>query len=390
MAKINKQMNRRALLRNGAIAMAGAAASGCVASMGQYPPIPAHPLNGYPGIADLPYFELDDQQRPVLIQSLRDEMPMGIDFHTHLGHSFLMAPEIDYQVEHNETDYLVNCKKDDERCAYNVNDYLNKIAKPELLKEMDKKILTGLIPGGSDAAKTHTIPNLVQEMSMAHIDKSVLLAVAPRLPFRNNPTEQWIEALAASPHKDRFILFGTVHTRDSSAVARIRKYAEAGVRGIKLHPTMQQFRPDEKSAMQVYEVCEELGLIVFFHAGRAGIEPAYSRQFAQMKHYIEPARVFPRLQFVFGHGGARDWREAMDIAANYSNVWLEIEGQGAYELQKIMAHAGTDRLLFGSDWPFYPESASLVRLLIATEGDKNARDAIFAHNGRRLLGLRAG
>jgi predicted TIM-barrel fold metal-dependent hydrolase len=106
-----------------------------------------------------------------------------------------------------------------------------------------------------------------------------------------------------------------------------------------------------------------------------------------MAYYEPPLRDFPDVQFVFGHAGARDWEEAMVLCRRYRNCWLEIEGQGVYELERIIATAGSERLLFGSDYPFYPLAATLVRVLVATEGKPDTRRAIFGLNGARLLGV---
>ena len=66
------------------------------------------------------------------------------------------------------------------------------------------------------------------------------------------------------------MVFGAVHPADDDAPAKLRALADRGARGMKLHPTMQRVAPDDPEAMALYEVCRERGLIVFFHAGRAG------------------------------------------------------------------------------------------------------------------------
>lgn len=360
-----------------------AATAGCATvQIGAPVPHTHGSVQGYKGLANTPWFDLNAAGQPVLKRALWEELPWGVDFHTHLGLSLMFTPVMDYQKLYPRTRYLIDC--DHPVCDYQFDDYLNKIGTPEHLRNMDKALLTQVF-GGGEVVATHTIPDLRREMNQMHMARAVLLAVAPRLPFRSNPTEAWFEALASSPYKERFIMFAGVDVRDAGAIGQLKKYVKMGARGVKLHPTMQQFFPDEKAAMALYEVCEQLGIPVFFHAGRAGIEPKYTRQFAEMHHYIAPVREFPNLTFIFGHAGARDWREALDIAAKYKNVYLEIEGQGVTELQTMLGRIGSERLLFGSDWPFYPEAATMARVLMATEDDKIARDRILAFNARRLL-----
>ena len=46
---------------------------------------------------------------------------------------------------------------------------------------------------------------------------------------------------------------------------------------------------------------------------------------------------------------------------------------------------GAERLIFGSDWPFYHLATTLAKILIVTGADTGARDAMLRHNARALL-----
>jgi predicted TIM-barrel fold metal-dependent hydrolase len=48
---------------------------------------------------------------------------------------------------------------------------------------------------------------------------------------------------------------------------------------------------------------------------------------------------------------------------------------------------GADRLLFGSDWPFYHLAVTLAKVLIVTEGRPDDRYAILRGNADHLLGV---
>ena len=348
-------------------------------------PRPHGHVKGYKGLAELKYFELAEHGNLRLSPAYQEKISGVIDFHTHLGLAIMFAPPIDYHQPATRAQYILDCDIDPE-CKMALDDYLNKIATDKMTSDMHSKLFGYGWFGGGDAARTHTIPTLVNEMDLLNVDKAVLLVVAPILPLRNNNTELWLKALQESPHKDRFILFGALdHPLNPSAPEQVKWLYKMGIRGIKMHPTMQQFAPDNPKMNRVYEVAQRLGMQIFFHAGRAGIEPGYTQQFARMKNYIEPAKNFPKLQFIYGHAGARDWEEAMVIARDHDNVWLEIEGQGVYELQKIMQVAGPEKMLYGSDWPFFPLAAMMGRVLMATEGMEKERELILSGNAQRLL-----
>lgn len=388
---MTKQLDRRSLLRAGAGLGAGAALAACTPPW--HDPILDRTLPrehgdfaGYRGMAETPWLRQSDDGRLHLTPDTWAELPWGVDFHAHLGMSFLFSPPVDLQHEAEQTLYLMDCDAHDD-CRMAMDDYLNKIATPAMLAQMEKRLTGQAWFGGSAAARTHTIPNLIREMDAMKIRHAVLLAVAPRLPFRNNPTEAWLEGVQASPHRDRLIVFAGLHATDSSAAARLGGFVERGCKGVKLHPTMQQFYPNDPAAMRFYRVCARLGVPVFFHAGRAGIEPKSSRRFAEMQHYEAPARANPDVNFVFGHAGARDWEAAMALAARYPNIHLEIEGQGVGELKQILKRVPPEQIVFGSDWPFFPLAATVARVMMATEDQPEIRPLIFAENARRILGL---
>ena len=46
-----------------------------------------------------------------------------------------------------------------------------------------------------------------------------------------------------------------------------------------------------------------------------------------------------------------------------------------------------DRVLYGTDWPFYHQALTLARVLIATEDDRGLRRAVLHDNAARLFGL---
>jgi hypothetical protein len=79
--------------------------------------------------------------------------------------------------------------------------------------------------------------------------------------------------------------------------------------------------------------------------------------------------------------------DALPLAERYDNVWLDTHGQGVTTLQQMLNRTGGERMLFGSDWPFYHLAASLAKLLIITEGRAVDRHALLRGNAERLLAL---
>jgi predicted TIM-barrel fold metal-dependent hydrolase len=338
---------------------------------------------GYRGLAELPWFELDSEGR---LRCAADDVPPAIDVHCHFGMSMLLAPELDLQRRTARVQHLLDCDRADPGCELDLDVYINANFGPDDLRALWLgSVAQGTI--GSSAAATQTIPNLLEEMDASRVAQALILPIAFGLPFGDDLAERWRAAITRADASDRFLAGGTVHPRDPDRVRVLEREAAAGARAIKLHPTMQRFYPDDPAVMDIYEACNRLGLVVFYHAGRAGIEPEATHRYALPRHYEGAIAAFPRVQFVLGHAGARDVAEAVPLARRYENAWLGIHGQGVTQLGEMLEATRGERMLFGSDWPFYHLAATLAKVLIVTEGRPRERHAILRGNAERLFGL---
>lgn len=342
-------------------------------------------FQGYRGLAELPWFELDANGE---LRLAATDLPKAIDMHCHLGMSLLLAPHVDLQQRTERVIHLLDCDATNPGCELDLDVYINDNFTDRALNGLRWGSLTqGL--WGSTSASTQTIPNLLREMDVSGVERASIMPIAFGLPFGDDLTERWIEAINIAGARERLILGCSVHPRDDQRFTRLRGYAEAGARIIKFHPTMQRAYPDEDVMMELYAECERLGLIVFFHCGRAGIEPESTHRYALPRHYEAALETYPNLQFILGHSGARDVAQALPLAERYDNAWLDTHGQSVSTLQHMLQRTGGERMLFGTDWPFYHLAASLAKLLIITEGDPEQRHALLRGNAQRLLSTTA-
>jgi predicted TIM-barrel fold metal-dependent hydrolase len=340
-------------------------------------------FRGYEGLAELPWFELDPDGT---LRCVAEDLPRAIDIHAHLGMSLLFAPEIDLLARTPRVRHLLDCSPANADCALDLDVYINANFSEAGLTELREEAV-GQLLWGSEAAATHTIPNLLAEMDATRVGQAVLHPIVFGLPFGDDLDVRWREAVEAAGAGERLIAGASVHPRDDARLEKLRRAAARGARIVKLHPAMQRFYPDDPEAMEIYAECGRLGLVVFFHAGRAGIEPERMHPYTMMRNYAPMLERFPEVDFVFGHAGARDAADAIELAARHRNVWMDIHGQGVTVLAEMIDRLGGDRLLYGTDWPFYHLAATLAKVLIVTEGRPELRDAILRGNAERLLGL---
>ncbi|WP_279244465.1 amidohydrolase family protein [Candidatus Litorirhabdus singularis] len=338
---------------------------------------------GYRGLAELPWFELDPGGSLICTDV---SVPLAIDVHSHLGMSVLMRPALDLQASTERVMHLLDCDSTNPGCELDLDIYVNGNFTPDALSGLRNHTIAQGI-WGSRFAATQTIPNLLREMEAMRVQHAMLLPIKLGLPFGDSLTEDWRTAVSRAGVGNRLHVGLSVEPGSATAVQEMRAHAAAGGRIMKLHPTVQRFYPDDPAVMDIYAEAETLGLVIFYHGGRAGIEPESSHPFAMPRHYEAPLAEFPRLQFILGHAGARDSAAMLELAIRYDNAWLGIHGQSLTFLETIIQRTGGQRVLFGTDWPFYHIAASLAKVLIVTDTAKRAtlRHDILRGNALQLL-----
>ncbi len=345
-------------------------------------PFGVHRYQGYRELAQLPWFELNSEGRLLCVDQ---SVPKSIDVHAHLGMSVLFKPKLDLLASHKRVKHLLDCDGTP-ACELDLDTYANGNFSEDALKVLQGEIRAqGL--WGSEFAATQTVPNLLREMDAMRVDQAILLPIKVGFWFGDELTEDWRKAVSEAGEERRLLSGFSIDPDGEDPLFELDFHAATGARVMKLHPTVQRFYPDDPAVMELYELAQDLGVIIFFHGGRAGIEPESSHRYAMPRHYEAALANFPQLQFILGHAGARDFEGMLTLAQKYQNAWLGIHGQGLTNLDKMIAQTGGERLLFGTDWPFYHIGMSLAKVLIATDSAARAsiREKILRRNAEQLL-----
>ncbi|PIE19863.1 MAG: hypothetical protein CSA65_00625 [Proteobacteria bacterium] len=327
-------------------------------------------------LARLPYFDLDEQDELVLADP--DAGPV-VDTHTHLALGFLGKMRVDLEAEHPRPQLYLPFD-----ASLDLDVYANRNFTPELMKRMKLDLtLKSMTSGGLRA--THTLPNLRREMTKLGVKLSVLLPID--LPLISDNAGAYLDVVSRKG-EGRFLSFGSVHPYEpGSLAAKLDRQVALGAKGIKYHPATQMVYPDAKRGMELYRLCGERNLPVLWHCGPVGIEPPAGRRRSQVYRYEKPIAENPNTTFVLGHSGALQLDQGIALANRYPNAYLEIASQGLSGVRTIIEDAPIDRIMFGSDWPFYHQATGLAKVLLATEDAPEARRALLSANADRLFGL---
>ncbi|MDD4124946.1 MAG: amidohydrolase family protein [Eubacteriales bacterium] len=168
----------------------------------------------------------------------------------------------------------------------------------------------------------------------------------------------------------------------SDAETELVRVKERGTKGIKLHPDFQKFYIDDPHVIEIYGICEQLGLPILFHVGDVNTD------------YSTPTRVYnvtnklPRLKIIAAHlCGYSVWDEAekvligTDVYTETSDAMLGLEPDRIVDL--IRKH-GVDKVMFGSDYPL-ASSADIFRQFDSLPLTEEEKEKIYRTNAEKLF-----
>ncbi len=155
-----------------------------------------------------------------------------------------------------------------------------------------------------------------------------------------------------------------------------------GIKGFKLHPSLHKATTLDEGYTPVYEYCQEHGVPILSHCwnGEGGLE----------KVIATLTERYPAISFLNAHSSG-SWEvveQNCEVSKKYDQYYLDLAGSvllwGA--LETMVERVGAEKILFGSDMPFFDERPGFGRILCARISDEDKRK-ILGLNARRLYGL---
>lgn len=186
----------------------------------------------------------------------------------------------------------------------------------------------------------------------------------------------------------------SVHPGDGDmALEEIDRVRAAGAKGLKLHPNTQDFDVGDDSVARVVAHAGEVGLPVLFDA-YSPFDPAQPGKFLRL--VID----HPRTQLVLAHMHFLEFPRLMayEVLSRYPNVghnvWFDMSATAKLladspfrdQFAWVCRRLGTDKLIWGSDYPLDDPTESLASLSAYGFGADELR-AITHDNAAGLWGL---
>ena len=240
--------------------------------------------------------------------------------------------------------------------------------------------LAGRVPG-MEPVGDGTVRGARASMVRAGINRSVVMGIADQARHVRR-VNQWIGSLSDGV----LIPFGTVHV-DLSPEENLETLRAGGVAGIKLHPLFQGFRLDDERLIAILDaIGDEYPVIT--HVGAGGSEEGNKRSNPRMLAQL--VRALPNLRLAACHFGGFHQLDVAEEEVLGMNVVLEtswpptLAGLDRDRVISIIGRHGTDKVIFGSDWPMTDPLAEIgVIRSLGFSADETT--AILGGNLARLL-----
>jgi predicted TIM-barrel fold metal-dependent hydrolase len=243
-----------------------------------------------------------------------------------------------------------------------------------------------------EAAVAGLPPEQVESGRAAIVNK-----IIGRIKRRNEWTCQM-----AQTHKKLvpFLSVDPIMGKEAMVEELLDKIDNFGARGLKIHPGEGRFFPHDSSLWPVYETLENRGLPVISHGGHdvANPDPNYTRPAA----FAKVAEKFSRLRLVIAHLGRGFFEESVEMARRHPNIFFDtsaaipgdkhgralagISPLSNEEAVALIREIGIDRVMFGTDYPWFHPLWDLKRFL-SLDFSMEDKKALLAENARNILGL---
>ena len=264
--------------------------------------------------------------------------------------------------------------------------------------------LDGSMAGFTEAAERYfrsqvsrrTVAEVAAEYEQLDIVGLLLAWDAESATHRPRLSNEYV-AQAVADFPGRFVGFGSVDPlKGDEAVQGVETIRDLGLKGVKFHPSIQKFAPDDERFWPIFARCEELGLVGLFHTGTSGIGAGMPGGQGIRLDYCRPIRLdtvaaeFPDFKIVAAHFGFPWHDEMLAIAPHKTNVFIDISGWAPRYIPGSVVRELKGRLqdqfLFGSDYPFIQPQRCLDELA-QLEIPGTVLEKLLVTNGARLLGL---
>lgn len=152
-----------------------------------------------------------------------------------------------------------------------------------------------------------------------------------------------------------------------------------GYVGFKLLPDYHKYPLTGDKLDKIYEFANERGVMLLSHTWGGSLYNA-------PRQVDEVAKKYPNIRILMGHSAPGETDAAIELATKYPNVYLELCDTGRLSgvIAKMVRKVGSEKVVFGTDFPWYDPNYMLGSVLFSGIGDEDILN-IVVNNARRLI-----
>jgi uncharacterized protein len=224
---------------------------------------------------------------------------------------------------------------------------------------------------GSWARLESTAEELLAQMELYNVSKSALFYLD------NNLVRHTV-----SKYPDKFVGYVWPNPNEGEKAVELVSKAlrEWRFKGIKLHPLIHSFLPNDDSVYPIMEQARKFKVPVAIHSGH----PPFSLPWS-IGELAENFRDVTIVMLHMGHGHGVYIQAAINTARRNDNIYLETSGMPMHtKIKEAMQLVGNERVMYGSDSPFHEPEVEIQRICAAGLGTSEL-ERIFYRNAKETL-----
>ncbi|MDY0360348.1 MAG: amidohydrolase family protein [Desulforegulaceae bacterium] len=275
-----------------------------------------------------------------------------------------------------------------------VNSHVHMVELDKMIEKMGNIELSGGISVLKDLESTLPLLNvdvLLSQMDEAGVEESFLFAVEAPIVYASN---EYVKKLC-DLYPQRFTGIASVNPLSETAVEDL-EYAvkKLGLKGLKLHPPLQNFFMNDKKVFPVYQKAVDLDIPVIFHVGTTPFGSLCRLSQANPLLVDDVAVEFPDLRIMLTHLGTLWHNESFMVVEKNPNVYIDTAAY-LYEIKELLnsnliERIGSDKIIFGTDYPMpyagkVHKIKDFVDCIKNLDIDENIKTKIFSENYKSML-----
>lgn len=194
-----------------------------------------------------------------------------------------------------------------------------------------------------------------QREAVDSVDRAIVLGFKSR--YLDTEISNRVVADYVRRYSSKLVGFAGIDPTDPDSLTELAMaHEELRLKGVVLAPALQDFHPTDTRAWRLYDECARRRLPVVFQTNHRN--PAAKLEFARPLLLDEIARGLPELRIVVAHMGFPWIDETIALLGKHRCVFADVAGLLPKRwltynaLLEAYEHGVTDKLLFGSDFPY--------------------------------------